>query len=208
MNRQPKMNCATVQQHLDDLARDRLSEPQATLVRHHLTDCTDCRVLQQRNVRLQRLLALKRYEQPAPAYFDNFLAQFHQRLDAVEAHPTFWQRFLRDSAGEPLGLWRLGLAGVCGLALCVSLVWMGLRSSHEAVLSANQLTTFSTVRLAEPTQPSEIGSELLLRHIPRANSGELLALDTVAIAPAPPPRYVLDRIAITPASYDVMRADF
>lgn len=205
MNRQKPMDCSQVQHHLDDLARNRLADPQAILVRHHLADCTDCRVLQQRGARLQRLLALKNYEQPAPAYFDNFLTRFHQRLAAEEARPTFWQRFFSFGDAELLGSWRVGLAGACGLALCAGLLWIGLRNTNEAIMSATPITVLSPVVF---TDPAENEPQLRLSDFPRQNSGELLAIDTVAAAPAPLPRYVLDRIAITPASYDVTRADF
>ena len=76
------MKCEQVQRLFDDLASGRLPEPLAQDARRHLADCTDCRVQQQRLAKLQRLLTLKRYEQPAPAYFDNFTAEFHARLEA------------------------------------------------------------------------------------------------------------------------------
>ena len=55
------MNCQKAQQLFDDLTHERLAPATATEVRQHLTDCTDCRVVEQRTGRLQRLLALKRY---------------------------------------------------------------------------------------------------------------------------------------------------
>ena len=74
------MDCKKTQQLFDDLWHQRLTPETDAQVRQHLADCTDCRVLEQRSARLQRLLALKRYERPAPAYFDNFLSEFHRRL--------------------------------------------------------------------------------------------------------------------------------
>ena len=58
------MDCQKAQPLFDDLAQNRLDSETALHVRQHLADCTDCRVLAQRAARLQRLLALKRYEQP------------------------------------------------------------------------------------------------------------------------------------------------
>lgn len=41
--------------------------------------------------RISRLLRLKRYEQPSPEYFENFLAEFQLRQRAEVIHRPFWK---------------------------------------------------------------------------------------------------------------------
>lgn len=77
---------------------------------------------------LQRLLALKRYEQPPPGYFDRFSVQVVARLRAGErgAPDSFWEWLRLEAAGlqrlwsaletKPVFAGALG-AGVCGLLL-------------------------------------------------------------------------------------------
>lgn len=77
---------------------------------------------------LQRLLALKRYEQPPPGYFDRFSVQVIARLRAGErsAPDSFgewlslqaagFQRFWTALETKPVFAGALG-AGVCGLLL-------------------------------------------------------------------------------------------
>lgn len=45
--------------------------------------------------KLQRLLALKRHEEPPPGYFDRLPDQIRARVAHAEAHPEpFWRRWL------------------------------------------------------------------------------------------------------------------
>ena len=164
---------------------------------------------------LQRLLALKRHEQPVPQYFDGFLNEFHRRLAAADAQPSFWQKFLRTPDMPLVGSWRMGLAGACGVALTMGLLWMGLRSSNDALTASGDPHIGSLVVYAEPppapaplfTLPVETGIASTAPSIDTLAGGLRLA-STGAARPEPSqPRYVLDRIPITPASYEV-RADF
>ncbi len=200
--------CADVQFWLDDLARDRLTEPVASELRHHLADCTDCRVAHQRGIRLQRLLALKRHEQPPPGYFDNFLGEFHQRLAAADNQPTVWERFANLGNLSVTGSWRLGLTGACAIALVAGLSWMGLRNSQEAVHAARDFPSPSFVVFAKPPPPA---LELSLEAAATATEtlpGGLTLTTASALRPAPAaPRYVLDEVPMTPVSYEV-RANF
>src|SRR5271170_3415523 len=93
------MNCQKTQQLFDDLAHERLAPSTAAQVRQHLAECTDCRVVEQRSARLQRLLALKRYERPTPEYFDNFLSEFHSRVSAEARRTGWWEQVLERVDG-------------------------------------------------------------------------------------------------------------
>src|SRR5260221_12601534 len=129
------MNCQKAQQLFDDLTHERLASATAAQVRQHLADCTDCRVMEQRAGRLQRLLALKRYERPAPEYFDNFLSEFHSRVLA-EAQRTGWWGQVLERIDDFLTIgslrtWRYSLAGSMGLAVVMSVMWMSMRETTD-----------------------------------------------------------------------------
>jgi len=121
------MDCKKAQRLFDDLAHERLVPETAAHVRRHLAECTDCRVLEQRGARLQRLLALKRYERPAPEYFDNFHSEFHSRLLAEAQHTGWWEQALGRIenllAIGSLRMWRYSVASAVGVAAVVGLMW-------------------------------------------------------------------------------------
>jgi hypothetical protein len=215
------MNCKKAQRLFDDLSRERLATELAADVRQHLTDCTDCRVLEQRAARLQRLLALKRYERPAPHYFDNFLTEFHGRLLAEAQPRRGWWRRVDDflSAGQ-MQVWRYGFASAMGLVFAAGLMWMGLRETNvldgiEPMAAVNPPVVVAPVTIPAPqSAPDAVPLRLAgMSHITPADY-ELAPTEGVVV-PTPAtraepttPQYVLDRISVTPASYDVARLYF
>jgi len=60
---------------------------------------------------LRKLMALKRYEQPPPGYFDQLHTRIILRLEDVE--PTFWERMAGVFVLRPAMAYALGLA-FCG----------------------------------------------------------------------------------------------
>ena len=221
------MNCKKAQRLFDDLSRDRLTVEWATEVRQHLEDCTDCRVLEQRAARLQRVLALKRYEHPAPEYFDNFLTEFHRRLSA-ETQPQigWWERTLGvvDDflSAESMQVWRYGLASALGVTMIVGLMWTGLRETPDSPDVVGQVATgnpslimtsqvsASTSAPALVMAPSQFPSSL---HVAPADYQLTMAevperLPAVTRAESTTPQYVLDRISVTPATYEVANVHF
>ena len=179
------MDCKKAQRWHDELAEGRLAETQATDLRRHLSECTDCRVAQQRATRLQQLLALKRHELPPPAYFANFTNEFHRRLAAEEARAPWWQQVADRLAWSSLPALRYASATLAGVLLTLGAFhWTQSNSvvpspiAQQAPAEAASLTTAS----ATPTPG--------LRLMPAA-------LESAADA-----GYVLDRIAVTPASYE------
>ncbi len=180
------MNCNKAQRLYDDLADGRVSEPLAAELRRHLDECTDCRVLRQRAGRLQQLLSLKRHEQPAPAYFDNFLGDFHRRLAIETMRPTWRERLAEAFRIEIAPAWQYGLAGACALVLAVGFFQYG---SNDTLA---------------PVRPT------------RSHSSSPNTLASVRPAGAPVawqasssrPQYVLERLAVTPVSYETASIRF
>ena len=171
------MDCKKAQRLFDDLSHDRLSLERASEVRQHLADCTDCRVLEQRAARLQRVLALKRYERPSPEYFDNFLTEFHRRLLA-ETQPQmgWWKRALGGIddflSAESMQVWRYGLASALGVTMVVGLMWTGLRQPGEFPDVAGQIAAENSSLIMTP-QISASASAPTLAMVPSQISGLL-----------------------------------
>ena len=177
------MNCRQTKQLFRDFADGRLTESVAGEVQRHVVECSDCRVFQQRDRQLQQLLAVKRHETPGPDYFNNFLGEFHQRLaEATAPRPTFWQRLSDQFHLDPVVVLRSGFVPALGAAFVVALLLRGSvlpsRVEHSSVPAATMTTVAAPVLLE------------------------------MAQADLQTPRYVLDRIATAPASYDVASIHF
>lgn len=157
-----------------------------------------------------KLLRLKKYEQPPPGYFENFLHEFHRRQrDELLRQPVWsvlWQR-LSDS------LFRLNIpsltsypAAVAAVLVCAAVVslkvYQAPQSSEIAMAESSALTSHQSVieqmsaergadvfTLSSPLSSRSLGPELSRQvndsaHTHRAST---------------PPRYVLDRL---PVSYE------
>jgi hypothetical protein len=87
---------------------------------------------------LRRLLALKRYEQPPPGYFNDFATEVMCRLEAGEgAHEGAWQRALWGATWLQR-LWaaletRPVMAGTFGATVCALLVGAAIYSEGPQV---------------------------------------------------------------------------
>ena len=211
------MNCQTAQRLSESLDAQRLDEGSARDVRQHLTECTDCRVQRQRAARLQQLLAVKRYERPHPQYFEGFLGEFHQRLAEAEARPRLWERLFGHPDSSRFPQWQYGLIGASAVALLLVAIWVGPRATDPSPSSAAlPLVMYSPVRLADASLPA---SPATLQSAPKLSAASVFerseitpaagsVISTAGRAGSGLPRYVLDRIAITPASYDVASISF
>jgi hypothetical protein len=220
------MNCQKAQQLFDDLTHERLAPATAAQVHQHLADCTDCRVMEQRTGRLQRVLALKRYERPAPEYFDNFLSEFHGRLLAEARQVGWWERALGRVddflAAESMRVWRYSFTSALGVAAVVGLTWMGLRQTSDPAVVASDPTVAASSSLADADAmlpPPHSTPSTIVASLPSlspvasadyqpASVGSVVLVPTSAHADSTAPRYVLDRISVTPASYDVPSVHF
>lgn len=95
------------------------------------------------NESVSRLLRLKRYEQPPPGYFDDFLAEFQSRQRAEIIHRPLWaiawDRVVRFLA--PPSAPRLAMA-----------------ASFAAVVLASTLLVGPETQISPPTAPPEKSS--------------------------------------------------
>jgi hypothetical protein len=216
------MDCKKAQPLFDDLAQNRLDAETALHVSQHLADCTDCRVLAQRAARLQRLLALKRYERPAPGYLNNFLSEFHDRVMAETQRPAWWERALGgiDSllVVGTMRVWRYGVASAMGVAVVVGVMWMSVFQTNAPDIAAADSSLVLANSQVTPT-PSHSASDAIVAPVPAsleavpgddqpASAGSVDLVQASVRADDTAPRYVLDRIAVTPASYEVPNVHF
>ncbi len=157
-----------------------------------------------------QLLRLKKFEQPPPAYFENFLHEFHRRQrDELLRQPIWsvlWQR-LSDSLFRfnipSLTSYPAAVAAVVVCAAVVSLkVYQAPQSSDLAVVQATPIASvpsvidqMSTEQVADNfTLSSPIATRSLGPDLSRQSTESAYTHRTGA-----PPRYVLDRL---PVSYE------
>jgi hypothetical protein len=147
-----------------------------------------------------KLLRLKRYEQPPPGYFDNFLHEFHRRQRDELLRQPLWRIGLQRAQDF---MFRLNVpaltsypAAVTALLICAAVislkVYQGPRT--ENIAAQNPTPVVATIpdtawSLSSPVATRDLGPKLLRTanyssHTHRA---------------ATPPRYVLDS---TPVSYE------
>lgn len=182
-------------------------------LQQHLRDCSDCRVSQQRALHLQQLLTVKRHETPGQPYFDSFLTNFHHRL-AIETapQPTVWQRVFTWLHIEPVPRLRYGFAHALGVAFAMALMWRGLVATDLPVNTdrrANQ--DFLTPELTTSTLPAPHSTPRMIASAlpaPQLQSPSALVMPAVTMRDLSVPRYVLDRISLSPASYEVANIHF
>jgi len=157
-----------------------------------------------------KLLRLKKYEQPPPGYFENFLHEFHRRQrDDLLRQPVWsvlWHR-LSDS------LFRLNIpsltsypAAVAALLVCAAVVSLkvyqaptssGVAMADSATLPVHQsvIDQLSTERVADNfTLSAPLSSRSLGPDLSRQVSESAYTHRA-----STPPRYVLDRL---PVSYE------
>ncbi len=85
------MNCSEIQNHLSAFLDGEIDASQAKAIQDHLAQCDACR---QALDGLQAVVREVRILEPVPPP-DDFLAQFHHRLDSRKAHTTWIKRLFR-----------------------------------------------------------------------------------------------------------------
>ena len=149
-----------------------------------------------------RLLRLKKYEQPPPGYFDNFLHEFHRRQRDELLREPLWRICLQRAQDF---LFRLNVPGltsypaaVTALLVCAAVISLKLYQAPETVNVAAQnrapviaTTTLqdSAWSLSNPAPTRDLGPSLIRTVKDSSKTHRVTA----------PPRYVLDS---TPVSYE------
>jgi len=151
------------------------------------------------------LLRMKRYEQPPPAYFDNFLHEFHRRQRAELLRQPLWrialqrtQDFMFQLNVPSLSSYPAALAAVLVCAAVLSLKVSQAPDSFEGTNVAMQEQTPVTGTRVTGDSAWSLSKPVAGRDL------DLTPFQTVSdTAPtrrsAAPPRYVLDS---TPVSYE------
>jgi hypothetical protein len=148
---------------------------------------------------IAKLLRLKRYEQPPPAYFENFLHEFHRRQRDELLRQPLWRIALERAHDF---MFKLNVPSLTSYPAAVTAILI-----FAAVISLRVYQTPQTPRITHNgpalTVPVDGDGELSLSPVAtRALSTKPLRNynpGTVTHRASAPPRYVLDSV---PVSYE------
>jgi len=149
-----------------------------------------------------RLLRLKKYEQPPPGYFDNFLHEFHRRQRDELLREPVWRIALHRAQDFWFRLNLPGLASYPALAtalvICAAVISLKVYQAPETtnVVAQNRAPVVASTTLPDshwslsnPLTTRDLGPSLV-RTVKESSKTHRVAA---------PPRYVLDS---TPVSYE------
>src|SRR5262249_22131913 len=149
---------------------------------------------------IARLLRLKRYEQPPPGYFDNFLHEFHRRQRDELLRQPLWRICLERAHNFMLQLDVRSLASyptaVAAMLVCAAILSLKVYQQPETARVASQ----SPLTLSVPVNAQQewnLGSQAST-HI-FSTQPHPSFLESPQTHGAAPPRYVLDSV---PVSYE------
>jgi hypothetical protein len=149
---------------------------------------------------IARLLRLKRYEQPPPGYFENFLHEFHRRQRDEMLRQPLWRicldrahAFMSHLDIPSLASYPTAVAAVLVCAAVISLkVYQQPETARVAIQSPPVLSVPANAE-EEWSLGSPVGTPILRMQPVRSFSGN------AQTHRAAPPRYVLDSV---PVSYE------
>jgi hypothetical protein len=109
---------------------------------------------------LEKLLKLKRYEQPPPRYFSEFSGKVMSRIEAGEARTSLWEKFgfdLRPAFAAMAGMFACGLVvyGVATTDGSPTVPGLGDMTSTSGLLASRLSGGNSTNLLSEYEMPAE-----------------------------------------------------
>jgi hypothetical protein len=150
---------------------------------------------------ISRLLRLKRYEQPPPGYFDNFLHEFHRRQRDDLLRQPVWRICLERAQSFMSQLDMRSLASyptaVAAVVVCAAFFSLKLYQQPETARVATQ----SPLTLSMPVNAEEewdLASSPAGTQIFRTQPVRSFR-ESAQTHRAAPPRYVLDSV---PVSYE------
>lgn len=150
---------------------------------------------------IARLLRLKRYEQPPPGYFDNFLHEFHRRQrDELLCQPL-WRICLERAHSFMLQLGPRSLtsypAAAAAVLICAAVISFKIYQQPETTRVALQTPPALSLPVSAEGEELNLASPVraqILRTQPVRSFHESAQTHRAA-----PPRYVLDSV---PVSYE------
>lgn len=147
---------------------------------------------------LRRLLSLKHYERPSPAYLDNFLMRLNRRLLAEQMRPAaFWTRLFQSLTERPFAFAQVGVAFALTFVLTIQFYNYWQRGQVAATVQP----ATPTIIAAASERPVQV-----IYDDTRANDRREETVDSaVMLLPAfenqPRVHFVMDRVDITPKVY-------
>ena len=146
---------------------------------------------------IAKLLRLKRYEQPPPGYFEDFLHEFHRRqrdellrqplwrICLERAHDVMFRLDVRSLASYP--------AAVTAVLVCAAVISLAPEAAKVAIQSPPVLSSSANAE-GEWTLASPVATRIF-RTQPLRSFDESAQTHRATV----PPRYVLDSV---PVSYE------
>lgn len=151
-----------------------------------------------------KLLRLKKYEQPPPAYFENFLHEFHRRQRDELLKEPVWRIALQRAQDF---MFRLNIPGVASypamataLVVCAAVISLKVYQPSAAVNVAaqNRAPVMATTTTSSPDSQWSLSTPVSTRDL-GPSLVRTVKDSSKTHRVAAPPRYVLDS---TPVSYE------